>query len=92
MIPKEEKGLIVSDDIMGVMRYKNFVKKDEAIFLYKIDISNVKGVSLKDNLMINHAGLQKFLKHTPQAKYETLDSIGRVSNGAVYLSETHIYL
>ncbi|RJL46789.1 hypothetical protein [Pectobacterium carotovorum] len=88
MIPEDEVGLIVAGDIEGALRYNSLVKSP---YIYKIKANNIRGVSLKDNLMQNHDGLREFLREPLEKKYETLDSLAEDTNGAIYLDEIHLY-
>lgn len=88
MIPDSELGLIVSGDIIGVLRYNELAKSP---YIYKIKLENIRGVSLHDNLMRNEEGLKIFFGEDADASYETLESVAPDSNGAIYLNEVHLY-
>lgn len=88
MIPESDPGLIVSGDLTGVLRYNTLVKSP---YIYKIELKNVRGVSLKDNLMKNQNGLRPFLGAGIEKKYMTLEDLAVDSNGAIYLDEIHLY-
>lgn len=88
MIPSNEPGLIVAGNLQGALRYNTLVKSD---YIYKIKGYNIRGVSLKENLMTNQEGLKSFLNLPLEKRYHTLDSLATECNGAIYLDEIHLY-
>lgn len=88
MIEGSDMGLIVSGDITGALRYNTLIKSP---YIYKIALENIRGVSLKDNLLRNQNGLKLFLEEDSDKDYKTIDSLARDTNGAIYLDEIHLY-
>lgn len=88
MLKDTDIGLIVSGDITGALRYNTIAKSP---YIYKIALENIRGVSLKDNLVRNENGLKLFLEEDPNEHYKTIDSVAEITNGAIYLDEIHLY-
>ncbi|WP_338806841.1 hypothetical protein V8U11_06240 [Pseudomonas chlororaphis] len=88
MIPENEAGVIVAGDLQGALRYNTLAKLR---YVYKIKGDNIRGVSLKDNLMKNQDKLKLFLGEPIEKKYHTLESLAEDCNGAIYLDEIHLY-
>lgn len=87
MIPENNPGLIVSGDITGALRYNTLAKSP---YIYKINLENSYGVSLKENLMKNQKGLKSFFGENIDEIYKTMESVAVDSNGAIYLDEMHL--
>ncbi|MNJ15119.1 hypothetical protein D3C77_93600 [compost metagenome] len=87
MLPRQHGVLIAGEKLKGVLRYRRLMPN---AYVYEIKGPFVKGVSLKHNFLDNKQGLSAFLGVEVGELATTLD-FADCTNGAVYLSEVHLY-
>ena len=93
MTSQESAALIVAEDAVGALRYRQW--GSNAAHIYEIDARGMTGVSLLKNLAVNKAGLAEHLSHpaATAAALENADSldINLYTNRASYFHEAHLY-
>lgn len=96
MIPDGSPALIVSEKLAAALQFRTlFQLRGEVSYVYEIDATGVKGVSIWKNYIFNKSGLAQLLRDDENARlaFETGDAqvFSHVFNRASDFYEVHLY-